>query len=69
MLYEVITEQAVPALAALLSTPDPTLRAKAAWLLGRLGPLALPAAPALVRALDCPDIRAMHVIAEAIDLV
>ncbi|WP_419786282.1 HEAT repeat domain-containing protein [Pseudodesulfovibrio sp.] len=62
-------ENAVPALAGTLATDDPSLRAKAAWILGRLGPAALTAVPALVRALDCSDPRAMHVVAEAIELI
>ena len=52
-----------------LASDDPLVRAKAAWLLGRMGPAAQAAAPALVRALDTPDIRAVHVIAEALDLI
>ena len=52
-----------------LAADDPLVRAKAAWLLGRIGPEARSAVPALARALDTPDIRAVHVIAEALDLI
>lgn len=60
---------AVPALSRALDTDNPLTRAKAAWLLGNMGNDALAAVPALVRALDCDDVRAMHVVAEAIDLI
>jgi len=59
----------IPALIRTLQTEDSAVRAKAAWLLGRLGPSAQSAVPALIRALETDDIRAMHVIAEAIDLI
>lgn len=62
-------EKAVPALTQALEADDPLIRAKAAWLLGRLGPAALAATPTLVRALNSNDIRVMHVVAEAIDLI
>lgn len=60
---------AVPALIDTLSSDDVFVRAKGAWLLGRLGPDAKQAIPALVRALNTEDERAMHVTAEAIDLI
>ena len=62
-------ERAVPALCGMLESDDPFVRSRAAWLLGRMGRGALAAVPALVRALDVPDPRAMHVVAEAIDLI
>lgn len=61
--------RAVPALTRALKTEDEFALAKAAWLLGRLGPAAESAVPALVRTLDARDDRAMHVAAEAIDLI
>lgn len=60
---------AVPALTSLLESEDTFTRAKAAWILGRMGRDALSAVPALIRALPCDDLRAMHVVAEAIDLI
>lgn len=62
-------EKAVPALIKALETDDDFGRAKAAWLLGRIGKEAVPAIPRLIAALDAEDDRAMHVIAEAIDLI
>lgn len=60
---------AVPSLTAALDTDDIYVRSKAAWLLGRFGKDALSAVPALIRSLNCEDVRVMHVVAEAIDLI
>ena len=60
---------AVPALCRVLGSDDPFVRAKAAWLLGRMGRDALAAVPALVNGLGTADPRAVHVVAEAIDLI
>jgi HEAT repeat protein len=60
---------AVPALVHGLNTDDPFARSKAAWLLGQMGAPARAAIPALIRALDAPDPRVTHVVAEAIDLI
>ncbi|WP_158946879.1 HEAT repeat domain-containing protein [Pseudodesulfovibrio cashew] len=60
---------AVDALSHVLASGDTFARAKAAWLLGTIGPEASRAIPALIRALDTEDERAMHVIAEAVDLI
>jgi len=62
-------KDAVPALSRALSTRDGLVRAKTAWLLGRMGPDAQAAIPALIRALKTDDMRVMHVVAEAIDLI
>lgn len=62
-------DAAVPALSHTLGSDNDFVKAKAAWLLGRLGPTARQAVPALVRALDTKDQRVMHVVAEAIDLI
>ncbi len=62
-------KKAVPALCRILESNDPFVRSKAAWLLGRMGHDALGSVPALVRALDTDDDRAMHVVAEALDLI
>lgn len=62
-------KKAVPALCRILESNDPFVRSKAAWLLGRMGHDALASVPALVRALDTNDSRALHVVAEAIDLI
>ena len=61
--------KAIPALTTILSTNDDYTRSKAAWLLGRMGQDAMSAVPALIHALDTQDERAMHVVAEAIDLI
>lgn len=61
--------QAVPALAKTLNTEEPIVRAKAAWILGRMGADARPAIPALIRALNTNDMRLLHIVAEAIDLI
>lgn len=60
---------AVPALIKGLESDNEYARAKAAWLLGRMGEDARPAIPALINALDVVDARAMHVVAEAVDLI
>jgi hypothetical protein len=60
---------AVPALAAMLDRDDPPVQAKAAWLLGALGPEAMPAVPTLIRALTTRDMRLVHVLAESLDLI
>ncbi len=62
-------KKAIPSLISALKSKDIITTSKAAWLLGRLGNDALSAVPALTNALSCPDIRVMHVIAEAIDLI
>lgn len=62
-------KDAVPALSLALSTKDGLVRAKTAWLLGRMGPDAQAAIPALIRALKTTDMRVMHVVGEAIDLI
>ncbi len=62
-------KESVSALANALATNDIFARSKAAWLLGGMGKDATPAIPALIRALNCTDIRVMHVVAEAIDLI
>lgn len=62
-------KKAVPALTSILQTQDDYARSKAAWLLGRMGKDALSATPALINALNTQDERAMHIIAEAIDLI
>jgi HEAT repeat protein len=61
--------EAVPALVTQLGSTEIQTKAKAAWLLGRIGDPARPAVPALIRALAVKDERVMHVIAEAIDLI
>jgi|GEM_PF-2412381 len=66
---KLMQKKAVPALTKGLSTDNEYARAKAAWLLGRIGPDARAAAPALIRSLDVGDPRVMHVVAEAIDLI
>jgi HEAT repeat protein len=60
---------AVPALAALLKRDDPPVQAKAALLLESMGTGAKPAVPALIRALRTRDMRLVHVLAEALDLI
>ncbi|BCS88896.1 HEAT repeat domain-containing protein [Pseudodesulfovibrio sediminis] len=60
---------AVLPLADMLSNTDPVVVAKAAWLLGILNEQALPATPALVRALEIDDMRVVHVLAETIDQI
>jgi hypothetical protein len=62
-------KDAVPALCTVLESDDPFVQAKAAWLLGRMGRGGLSAVPALVHALGAADPRAVHVVAEAIDLI
>jgi len=62
-------KDAVSALSKVLTTENGLAKAKAAWLLGRIGPEARAAVPALVRALKDDDMRIMHVVAEAIDLI
>lgn len=62
-------KKGVPALTDALSSKDIFVRAKSAWLLGRMGQNAMSATPALVAALKSDDIRVMHVVAEAIDLI
>jgi HEAT repeat protein len=66
---KLMQKKAVPALIKGLSTDNEFARAKAAWLLGRIGPDARAAGPALIRSLDVGDPRVMHVVAEAIDLI
>jgi len=66
---KLIGKDAVPALSKGLTTSNEFARAKAAWILGRIGTNAQGAIPALIRALDVADPRAMHVVAEAIDLI
>lgn len=61
--------KAIPALTELLETGDDYTKSKAAWLLGRMGKSALPSVPALIKSLAVKDERAMHVVAEAIDLI
>lgn len=59
----------IPALTQGLKSNDIFTRSKAAWLLGRMGHDAKSALPALIRALETDDMRVMHVVAEAIDLI
>lgn len=61
--------KAIPSLIQLLHSPQPIARAKAAWLLGRMGPSAQSAIPSLITALSDDDDRLLHIIAEAIDLI
>lgn len=61
--------RAIPALIDGLQSEQATVRSKIAWILGRMEEDATPAVPALIRALDVSDDRAMHIIAEAIDQI
>jgi hypothetical protein len=47
-----IGEASIPELVRLLEHPEPRIRARAAWALGRMGAKAKPAVPALVAALE-----------------
>ncbi|MDC0335319.1 HEAT repeat domain-containing protein [Pseudodesulfovibrio sp.] len=62
-------QKSVPALTHALASDNIFVRSKAAWLLGAMGSEATSAVPALIRALDTKDMRVMHVVAEAIDLI
>lgn len=66
---QLMKEKAIPALLVGLTSDNIFTRGKSAWLLGRLGPLAQSAIPDLIMALDVESKQAMHVIAEAIDLI
>ena len=52
---EAAGEKAVPVLRTALASPEPVVRLRAAWVLGRIGPVATAAAPALRRAAQDPD--------------
>ena len=57
-------EKAIPALSHVLSAKNDLTKAKAAWLLGRIGPQAQAAIPALIRSLKADDTRVTHVVAD-----
>jgi HEAT repeat protein len=57
---------AVPALLEALHSPDPEVRAKAANVLGRMGPDARDSVPELIRLLDDPDERVRKTVIRAL---